>query len=93
MPGHTKTVRPPVSYTDPVKSKIMVAYHLGAGQPKAGYELDHLIPLELGGAPSDPANLWPEPRVCSHKMTIDEAREKMAHGGWVADFKALKGSP
>ncbi len=26
------------------------------------YEEDHLIPLELGGAPADLHNLWPEPR-------------------------------
>ena len=25
------------------------------------YEEDHLIPLELGGHPTDPKNLWPEP--------------------------------
>jgi hypothetical protein len=24
------------------------------------YELDHLIPLELGGCPTCEANLWPE---------------------------------
>jgi hypothetical protein len=27
----------------------------------SNYELDHLIPLEIGGAPSDVRNLWPEP--------------------------------
>jgi len=26
------------------------------------YEEDHLIPLSLGGHPTDPRNLWPEPR-------------------------------
>jgi hypothetical protein len=26
------------------------------------YEEDHFIPLELGGAPRNPKNLWPEPR-------------------------------
>jgi hypothetical protein len=25
------------------------------------YEEEHLIPLELGGNPTDPRNLWPEP--------------------------------
>jgi hypothetical protein len=25
------------------------------------YEEDHLIPLELGGSPSNEQNLWPEP--------------------------------
>jgi hypothetical protein len=29
----------------------------------SAYEEDHLIPLELGGAPRDPRNLWPEPHV------------------------------
>jgi hypothetical protein len=27
----------------------------------ACYEEDHLIPLEDGGGPTDPRNLWPEP--------------------------------
>ena len=27
------------------------------------YEGDHLIPLALGGSPSDARNLWPEPWV------------------------------
>ena len=30
------------------------------GQRLSDYELDHLIPLELGGAPQDVVNLWPE---------------------------------
>ena len=29
------------------------------------YEEDHLIPLELGGVPRNPKNLWPEPRAQS----------------------------
>ena len=28
----------------------------------SAYEEDHLLPLDLGGAPRDPRNLWPEPR-------------------------------
>jgi hypothetical protein len=28
----------------------------------ADYEEDHFVPLELGGNPTDPGNLWPEPR-------------------------------
>jgi hypothetical protein len=30
------------------------------GSP-ADYEEDHFIPLELGGAPRNAKNLWPEP--------------------------------
>lgn len=58
-PGYTKTVRPPVSYTEPLKIKIMKSY--GIKGPLKDYELDHLIPLEVGGSPTDVKNLWPEP--------------------------------
>lgn len=58
--GYTRTVRPPVSYTEPLKIKQMQQYHRTGSL--SGYEEDHLIPLELGGNPTDPRNLWPEPR-------------------------------
>jgi hypothetical protein len=61
--GWTATVRPPVSYTNALKIKQMPIYELG-GSPSL-YEEDHLIPLELGGAPRNPKNLWPEPRTQS----------------------------
>jgi hypothetical protein len=57
--GYTRKVRPPTSYTNPVKTAEMRAY--GDTGPKSSYELDHLIPLELGGAPRSTLNLWPEP--------------------------------
>jgi hypothetical protein len=58
--GWTATIRPPPEYTDALKLKQMREYG-ETGQPSA-YEEDHLISLELGGAPRDPRNLWPEPR-------------------------------
>jgi hypothetical protein len=57
--GYTKTIRPPVSYTNPLKTRLMRAY--GETGPASAYELDHLIALELGGNPTSPQNLWPEP--------------------------------
>ena len=57
--GYTATVRPAVSVTDRIKREQMAAYGL-QGELLSGYELDHLISLELGGAPADVANLWPE---------------------------------
>ncbi|MGZ4336928.1 MAG: hypothetical protein ACXVRA_06405 [Gaiellaceae bacterium] len=57
--GWTKTIRPPVSYTKPLKIQQMVLYE-DTGSPSE-YEEDHFIPLELGGAPRNPKNLWPEP--------------------------------
>jgi hypothetical protein len=58
--GWTATVRPPSSYTTKLKVEQIVTYGY-ADTTTASYEEDHLIPLEDGGAPSDPANLWPEP--------------------------------
>lgn len=57
--GYTRTVRPPTSYTSPLKREVMRWY--GFKADPAGYEFDHLISLELGGNPRDPKNLWPQP--------------------------------
>ncbi len=58
--GWTKTVRPPVAYTDALKRRQMVAYGFPLSTIR-DHEEDHLISLELGGSPTDPKNLWPEP--------------------------------
>ena len=57
--GYTATIRPPSSYTDALKIAQMKAYGLAGST--SDYEEDHLIPLEVGGDPRDPRNLWPEP--------------------------------
>lgn len=57
--GWTKAVRPPVGYTDGLKRRQMRDRNL-PGSP-SGYEEDHWVPLEIGGHPRDPANLWPQP--------------------------------
>jgi hypothetical protein len=57
--GWTRTVRPPVSYTNALKDRQLREY--GLRGPLSHYQEDHLISLELGGAPVDPRNLWPEP--------------------------------
>jgi hypothetical protein len=75
--GYTKTVRPPTSYTQPLKLRQMRAYGYYAGRRPSAYEEDHLIPLELGGAPRDPRNLWPEahsPRPGSFQKDAVEDR-------------------
>jgi len=61
--GYTKTVRPTVSVTEPQKFESMKAY--GFDDSPSNYEFDHLVPLEIGGAPDDLRNLWPE----SHNTT------------------------
>jgi hypothetical protein len=57
--GWRKTIRPPVSYTNALKIQQMVLY--GETGSPSEYEEDHFIPLDLGGAPRNPKNLWPEP--------------------------------
>ena len=72
--GYTATVRPPVNVTERIKIERMAAYGL-AGQPLSAEELDHLIPLELGGAPADLANLWPEPWTGNANAHMKDAVE------------------
>jgi hypothetical protein len=60
--GYTKTVRPPVYFTNNLKKKQISDYGYADINP-AHYEEDHLIPLSIGGSPSNPANLWPQPRL------------------------------
>lgn len=62
--GWTATVRPPSSYTTGLKQTQIGQYGY-TDTNLADYEEDHLISLELGGAPRDPANLWPEPYTIS----------------------------
>lgn len=90
--AHTSQIRPPVSYTEPLKVQQMAAY--GFTDRVSAHEEDHLIPLELGGAPRDPMNLWPEPHaslnekdtvenaahdaVCAHRVSLTDAQHKIS---------------
>lgn len=58
--GWTKTIRPPSSYTTDLKKKQIKEYRY-RDKSLGSYEEDHLISLQLGGHPTDPQNLWPEP--------------------------------
>ncbi len=55
--GYTASVRPPQQVTDAYKKLARAAY--SSPGPSSDYELDHLVPLGLGGA-SDARNLWPQ---------------------------------
>ena len=56
-PGWTATVRPSTSYTQGVKSKLLK--EAGMNPDRAvDYELDHFVPLALGGHPRSLDNLW-----------------------------------
>jgi hypothetical protein len=88
--GWTRTIRPPTSYTSGLKLRQMPAY--GETGPPSAYQEDHLISLELGGHPTDPRNLWPEPypraadvdrienelnaSVCAGTLSLADAQRK-----------------
>ena len=88
--GWTATIRPPVSYTNALKRKQMRQY--GETGPMSDYQEDHLISLEMGGNPTDPRNLWPEPypraaemdqienelnsEICDGKLTLAQAQQR-----------------
>ena len=87
--GYTAKVRPPRQFTDTIKRQLVNGR---PGSPQ-DYELDHLIPLGLGGHPTSPKNLWlqtwPEAAmkdrdelrlhrdVCAGRMTLEQAQHKM----------------
>jgi hypothetical protein len=88
--GWTDTIRPPTSYTNALKTKQMRQYREAGSL--SDYQEDHLISLELGGSPTDPRNLWPEPypraadvdrienelnaQVCSGELTLADAQQR-----------------
>lgn len=95
--GYTTKVRPPEAQTE--------AFKFGRAYPAYGVahsvrtELDHQVPLELGGS-NDAKNLWPEPEtsipnakdyvedaarvaVCSGRMTLASAQIAIAKN-WVS---------
>jgi hypothetical protein len=69
------------------------------------FEEDHFVPLEIGGNPTSPLNLWPEPwpdarkkdvaenwlrkRVCGGKMTLREAQDEIHV--WPQVYAKIKG--
>jgi hypothetical protein len=95
--GWTDTVRPPESVTEQEKAASVAAY--GESGPLSGYEYDHFVPLELGGATNDPRDLWPEPgdspntkdavedelrqEVCDGRLSLARAQREIA-ANWVS---------
>jgi len=91
--GWTATVRPPTSYTNALKKQGIIDYGY-SDTNMSDYEEDHFIPLELGGAPRDPKNLWPEPHSGSKnsysKDAVENRVKKAVCAGQVALVPAQK---
>ena len=76
--GYTATIRPPASYTTKLKiSQLAGAYKAFKDKAPASYEEDHLISLEIGGNPTDPKNLWPEPYAGTGARIKDQVENKL----------------
>jgi hypothetical protein len=73
--GYTATIRPPESITAPEKVGSAAAYSYTGSLHTAEY--DHLIPLELGGDPNDPANLWVQPNDRSGATTTYNTKDTL----------------
>lgn len=95
--GWTATVRAPSNQTRRVEMAALAAYGLPVTDQAADdHELDHLVPLELGGS-NDVANLWPQPGahnpkdpienrlkrdVCAGRISLTDAQRQIA-GNWL----------
>jgi hypothetical protein len=78
--GYTATVRPVVSYTNNLKrTQLDSGYRYGNDTNLQDYEEDHLIPLEVGGNPNSPLNLWPEYLYGSYGAHIKDQLEDEMH--------------
>jgi hypothetical protein len=106
LSGYTAAVRPPESQTEEFKfTEAYPAYGLAPGTQS---ELDHLVPLELGGA-NDAANLWPEagpvpnPKdsvegvlnsaVCDGRISLASAQRAIARDWETAESALRLGAP
>jgi hypothetical protein len=70
--GWTRTVRPPWDVIDAIKRNLAADIRVSPRD----YELDHIVPLGLGGAPLDLRNLMLQPRAgaCNAHMKDDLER-------------------
>lgn len=74
--GYTTTVRPPLTYTAKIKAGLMRAKGI-PWKSRGQYELDHIIPLEAGGAPMSLKNLQLQPFVGPMGATTKDHLENL----------------
>ncbi|WP_246142145.1 DUF3761 domain-containing protein [Lacisediminihabitans profunda] len=78
--GWTSTMRPSSSVTTALKVRqLSTGYSYNGDTSTADYEEDHLISLELGGAASAEANLWPEPYNVAEGARVKDQVENKLH--------------
>ena len=84
IPGWSAMVRPPVSYTNKVKKQRLQEIGLGMDSSPE-YELDHRIPISVGGHPRDLRNLalqeWDGPNGAHAKDVVEARMHRMVCDG------------
>ena len=75
-PGYASSVRDVSTAT---KEKVYAEYGVSCPQPLGAYEVDHFIPLEIGGS-NDLTNLWPEPATPTPGFHQKDQFENFEHG-------------
>ena len=86
VPGYTASVRPSTTYTNGVKAKLLRE----SAQPLVDaklYELDHVIPLGLGGHPRNLRNLtlevWEGEGGAKKKDRLESRLQRLVCGRYV----------
>ena len=78
--GYTATIRPSATYTTHLKrQQLVTTYSYYTDKKLSSYEEDHLISLELGGSPTNPKNLWPEPYAGTYGARVKDQVEDKLH--------------
>ena len=79
--GHftwTEGHMPPKSFLEKTEKEQILAY----GYPDENikhYQMDHLIPLSLGGSPTDAKNIWPQPLISKWSARRKDYLEGILH--------------
>ena len=85
--GYTATIRPATSYSNGVKAKLLQEAGLDASHMD-DYELDHIVPLGVGGHPRKLSNLvlqpWRGPNSATKKDGLERRLQHMVCDGQIA---------
>ncbi|HEY4428902.1 MAG TPA: hypothetical protein VGN08_11925 [Solirubrobacteraceae bacterium] len=81
-PGYSRSVR---DVPESLKRSVYAEYGIGSHAPRS-YEVDHLVPLELGGD-NGIANLWPEAAPGYHQK---DGIENRLHDAVCAGSRGLR---
>lgn len=80
-PGHnlwSDQHTPPKSYLEGMELELLRSYGY-ADENIHHYQMDHLVPIALGGSPTDPKNIWPQLLVSKWSARRKDYLESVLH--------------